>query len=320
VSEISTITSLRLRLADLVNEARQYAGASHASNTQKGYDSDWRDFESWCVALELPCRPASAETVALYLTHLARSHKTSTLHRRLAAISHVHQRGGQPTPTNSLEVRAVLAGIRRQKGTAPKRKRPLLGSAIAKAAGKLPDNEPIGLRNRALLLLGYAGALRRSELVALDWEDCEFETEGLRLRIRKSKTDPTGQGSFIGIPQGSNSATCPVQALLALREYSGIRSGPIFRTIGRSGKTSDQRLSPKAVARLVKNVARSLGLNPDEFSAHSLRAGLATTAARNGASERKIMDQTRHRSLKTARTYIRDGELFRENAASKADL
>lgn len=311
---------LRRELEQLVNEARQFAGAAQSGNTRRAYESDWADFQAWCDSLNFQSCPASPETVALYLTHLARTRKASTLSRRLAAISHFHQRAREIPPVTSIEVRTVLAGIRRKKGTAPRRKRPLLGASVVASMAKLPQDTLLGIRNRALLLIGYAGALRRSELVSLDWEDCDFTDEGLRLTIRKSKTDQTGQGSEIGIPAGSTPETCPVQALQTWKQCSAERSGPIFRVVGRANKVMEERLSSKAVARLVKDVAIRLGLDPKDFSAHSLRAGLATTAAQNGVSERKIMDQTRHRSVKTVRAYIRDGELFRDNAAAKGGL
>jgi integrase len=191
---------------------------------------------------------------------------------------------------------------------------------VVKALELMPGDSMLEVRNRALLLTGYAGALRRSELIGLDWEDVEVAEEGATLTIRKSKTDQTGQGTAIGIPRGTRAETCPVEALERWRKLSGVETGPIFQVVGRAGKINGERLSSKAVSRLVKELAQRLGFDPSQFSAHSLRAGLATSAAQNGASERKIMDQTRHRSVKTLRIYIRDGELFRDNAVKQSGL
>lgn len=317
----AALVTLRQDLESLAAEARRYVATAKSASTRKAYRADWADFSAWCQAVSLSASPADPDTVALYLTHLARSRKTSTLTRRLAAISQFHQamHPGAMPPTDSTEVRLVLSGIRRQLGTAPRRKRPLLGPAIARAASGFPPNL-LGCRNRALLLVTYAGALRRSEAVALNWSDVEFDEGGLKIRLARSKTDQTGQGSTIGIPFGASEASCPVRALAAWRAEARLSDGPVFRVVGRAGKVMEERLSDKAVARLVKQTAARLGLAPEEFSAHSLRAGLATTAAANGASERKIMDQTRHRSLKSVRVYIRDGDLFRDNAAAKAGL
>ena len=312
--------ALRRELEQLVAEAQAFVSAARSENTVRAYESDWAHFTEWCNAHCLSACPAAPETVALYLTALARSRKTSTLSRRLAAISHFHVRAKHPTPTDSVEVRTILSGIRRTKGIVAKRKKPFLGKSVVAAINTLPETNLLGLRNRALLLIGYAGALRRSELIALNWEDAIFTEGGLKLTIRQSKTDQVGKGSEVGIPFGAKEATCPVRALQAWKSESQLVDGPIFRVVGRAGKVMNERLSTKAVARLVKQLASALGLDPTEFSAHSLRAGLATTAATNGASERKIMDQTRHRSVNTVRVYIREAELFTDNAALRGGL
>lgn len=312
-----------LELMRLADEARAYGREAKSANTRRGYLSDWDHFLGWCRNQGLPDGPPSPEVLALYLTDLARTRKPSTLARRLAAISQYCQAAGCPSPASSIEVRAVMAGIRRKKGTAQVRKKPLLVPDLARAVAMLPDTL-LGLRNRALLLIGFAGALRRSELVALRWEEVQTvpldAAVALKIVIARSKTDQEGEGRAVGIPPGENPATCPVRALEAWREASGLSSGPVFRVIGRAGKVMDEPLSDKAVARVVKQVVAAAGLNPQEFSGHSLRSGLATAAAAAGASERSIMNQTGHRDLKTARTYIRDGSLFRDNAAAKTGL
>jgi integrase len=254
----------------------------------------------------------------LYFSALAATHKVSTLMRRLSAISQAHQVAGLETPTRGAVIRNLLAGIRRAKGTAPAVKTPVLTEDLRLMVKAIPENLP-GWRDRALLLAGFAGAFRRSELVALDYEDLEFQREGLVVTLRRSKTDPEGQGRRIGIPLGSG-RTCPVRALEKWIAAAAITAGALFRPITRHGGISSHRLSDKAVALIVKRWAEAAGLDAPSYAGHSLRAGLATSAARNGASERSIMRQTGHRSLHMVRRYIRDGEIFRENAAAKTGM
>lgn len=212
-----------------------------------------------------------------------------------------------------------MAGIRRTKGTAQVAKSPVLVADLRKMVDRMPDGI-LGVRDRALLMVGFAGAFRRSELVGLDRDAVEITKDGLVVTIRRSKTDPEAQGRKIGIPYGSNPATCPVRAFQAWLEASGITDGPIFRSMTRHARILDHRLSTNAVANVVKRYAAAAGLDASKFAGHSLRAGLATSAALNGASERSIMNQTGHRSVQMVRRYIRQGSLFRENAAAVVGL
>jgi integrase len=182
------------------------------------------------------------------------------------------------------------------------------------------DEGLIGLRDRALILLGFAGAFRRAELVALDVTDLQFSRDGLTVTLRRSKTDQEGQGRKIGIPYGANPETCPVRTLQAWLEEAAIAEGPVFRSLSRHGKVRPGRLSSVDVARVVKKLANRAGLDPAKYAGHSLRAGHATSAAASGASERSIMNQTGHRSVQMVRRYIREGSLFRENSAGKLGL
>jgi integrase len=207
----------------------------------------------------------------------------------------------------------TFAGIRRAKGTAP-----ALTEDLRLMVRAMPYSL-LGSRDRALLLIGFAGAFRRSELVSLDVEDLAFEREGVVVTLRRSKTDPVGQGRKIGIPLGSGK-TCPVRALERWMEAAGIEEGPLFRPVTRHSHVEDCRLSDKAVALIVKRWAQAVGLDPALYAGHSLRSGLATSAARNGASERSIMNQTGHRSVQMVRRYIREGTVFQENAAAKVGL
>ena len=306
-------------LAELCGQAREFAAQARAENTLRAYRSDWRDFEGWCRCRNFSACPAAPETVVLYLTALSRTHKVSTLTRRLSAISQAHQTAGLTSPTEESSVRLVMAGIRRSFGTAATAKRPVLVADLQTMVKAIPDNR-IGLRDKAILLIGFSGAFRRSELVALDCEDLSETGDGLTILIRRSKTDQEGEGRKVAIPRGREEATCPLRALAAWREAAEIESGPVFLRVNRHGQILRQRLSAEAVAIVVKRWAAALGFDEKEFAGHSLRSGLATSAAIAGKSERAIMNQTGHRSSSTLRRYIRDGNLFRDNAAEGLGL
>lgn len=306
-------------LAELLSRAQDFAREARAENTLRAYRSDWRDFEGWCRARNFLSCPASSETVALYLTALSRSHKVSTLTRRISAISQAHQTAGFPSPTEESSVRLVMAGIRRSLGTSAEAKRPVLVPDLQAMVSAIPHNV-IGLRDRALLLIGFSGAFRRSELVALDWEDLAETADGLVITIRRSKTDQEAEGRKIAIPRGREESTCPLGALSLWCTAAGSESGPVFLRVNRHGQILRQRLSAEAVAIVVKRWVGRIGYEEGEFAGHSLRSGLATAAAIAGKSERAIMNQTGHRSTSTVRRYIRDGDLFRDNAAEGLGL
>ena len=306
------------QLGDVADQARAYVQAAKAANTRRAYAADWRDFTTWCEVAGVPALPAAPETVTLYVTARAETSKVSTIQRRLIAISQAHQARRLESPTKSILVRETMKGIRRVKGTAQTGKAPTLTADIRAMVAALPTS-PIGMRDRALLLLGFAGAFRRSELVALDVADLQFNRQGVVVTLRRSKTDQEGQGRTIGIPHGA-AATCPVNALRSWLQLADIDDGPIFRPVNRHGHIAPARLSAGAVAEVVKRSARAAGLDPANYAGHSLRAGLATSAAAAGVSERAIMAQTGHRSVAIARRYIREGSLFRENAAAAVGL
>jgi integrase len=309
------------RLVRLVSQAEASFRAARAGSTLRAYAHDWKQFRTWAEENGFAPLPATPQAVILYGADLVKNRrkKLNTLSRRLAAISQMHQQSGFAAPTQDWAVRQFLRGLRRETGVAPTRKRPLLVPALKQILSELPDSL-LGKRDRALLLLGFAGAFRRSELVALDAEDVETTPKGLVVTVRRSKTDQEGQGRKVGIPTGAEERTCPVKAVAGWRMSARIESGPLFRSVNRHGHLSGQRLSPEAVAIVVKRRVGRLGCDPAEFAGHSLRAGLATAAAAAGKSERAIMNQTGHRSLATVRRYIRDGELFRENAADAVGL
>lgn len=306
--------SLPAALAPELENAAGYARAEKAAATRRAYKSDFALFSSWCETKRVPALPAAPETVAAFLAAEAnRATKPSTIGRRLAAIRYAHKLAGREPPTNSEAVKATLRRIRRAAGSAPVRKAPATAEKVLAMVGKA-GTDIKGLRDRALLLLGFAGAFRRSELVALNVDDLKFCDGGLRVVIRKSKTDQEGQGATIAIARGS--IACPVGAVRAWIKAAGNFDGPLFRPVTRTGKISARRLSARAVAELVKSYARRAGLNAADFSGHSLRSGFLTSAAARGASIFKMMDVSRHKSIDTLRGYVRDAEIFRDHAGS----
>jgi site-specific recombinase XerD len=293
--------------------------ASKADNTKRAYRSDWAHFAGWCAAHGLPALPASPETVALYLSDLAATHKPSTLTRRLAAISVAHQAASQPSPTRSIVVRSTLKGIRRSVGVAAAQKSALRAQHLREIIPQL-EGTLQGLRDKALLLIGYAGAFRRSELVALNVDDIAFEPQGARITLRRSKTDQEGQGEMKAIPFGSHKRTCPVKALEAWLSASGITGGPIFRGVNRHGQLQAGRLTDRAVALILKRVAALCGLDPASVGGHSLRAGLITDLYQKGTPEAVIMGISGHRSRTVLGRYRREADAFAFNHIAAVGL
>ena len=309
-----------VELQDVSQRCRDYLVASTAASTASAYRSDWRHFTAWCDDHDLEYLPAAPETVAHYMAVLSETHKPATLTRRAASISVNHQAVGCEPPTRAAVVQNVLKGIRRTKGTAQAAKAPLAVDDLRVITrDHLPDGAK-GIRDRALLLLGFAGAFRRSELVGIDHEHIEFVPEGVVVTLPRSKTDQEGAGRKVAVPYGQHLDTCAVRALAAWLASAGISSGPVFRPVDRHGNVGAGRLAGKSIAVTVKNYMAAIGKDPTAYAGHSLRAGFATAAARAGAEERDIMRQTGHRSTVMVRRYIRDGGLFRNNAASVVGL
>src|SRR5215471_4302386 len=303
---------LALPAAD-AERAHGYANAEKAAATRRAYGTDFLIFRAWCEERQLGVLPASPATVAAFLAHEAsRNVKASTIGRRSAAIRYAHKLAGFATPTDDEMVKATVRGIRCTLGTAKTKKAPATAERLLAMAANTGAGLK-GLRDRALLLLGFAGAFRRSELVALDCEDIEDCESGLRITIRRAKTDQEGQGATIAIVRGSIS--CPVAAVQVWRSAAGISAGPLFRSIRKGGKLGD-RLTDQSVADIVKAHAERVGLDPRQFAGHSLRAGFLTSAAKRGASIFKMMDQSRHRSVDTLRGYVRDAEIFKDHAGA----
>jgi integrase len=308
-----------LGLENLADAALRYANATRAASTERAYTSDWEDFAEFTQFFQRTPLPADPETVVFYVTHLADTMRPSTIDRRLAAISVWHRRNGYQTPTANPAVREVMKGIRRKLKVAQKEVAPATIGDIRRMVAHLPIDR-LAIRDKALLLVGFAGALRRSELVAITVDDLLHRPEGVLIALQVSKTDQEGEGRRVAIPLGRDSTTCPVSALKAWLTEAGIREGPVFRAVDRHGNVSAKALSDRAVALMIKRRAEEAGLDPNLYSGHSLRAGFATTAAANGATERAIANQTGHRSMEVLRRYIRMGTVWSDNAATTLGL
>jgi site-specific recombinase XerD len=303
------------RLQEATERAGTFARAEKADSTKRAYRSDFAIFEAWATAQGVSALPAAPETVAAFIAAEAdRGAKASTIGRRLAAIRYAHKLAGLvPLPTDDERVRATARGIRRTIGTARTKKAPATNERLL--AMVAPHGRSLAkLRDRALLLIGFAGAFRRSELVALDLADIEETSEGLRITIRQSKTDQEAEGQTVAIVRGS--VACPVEALKAWLAAAGITEGSLFRPINKADRVSLDRLSAQSVALIVKAHCERAGLDPAQFAGHSLRAGFLTSAAKRGANLFKMMDVSRHRSVDTLRGYVRDAEIFKDHAGA----
>ena len=277
--------------------------------TLRAYKADidhFRDFGG-----SIPSTPAQ---LAEYLARLSETHAPTTINRRMAAIAKAHRAGGFEDPTKDEIVRATMRGIRRMLGTAQREAKPLLKEDLFSILA-LMGERPKDTRDKALLLLGFAGAFRRSELVGLNVEDVEHVRQGMIVNLRRSKTDQEGRGRKIGIPFG-RTCWCPVKHLEAWLEIADIETGPIFRPVDRHGNVGGHRLSGEAVSVVVKERADAVGLNPEPYSGHSLRSGLATSAVVAGVSTLAIRRTTGHASDAMLARYVRIGDLFTDNAAA----
>ena len=276
------------------DRAGEFAQAEKAAATRRAYKSDFAIFRAWCSKRNVSALPASSETAAAFLASEAmRNIKPSTLGRRTASIRYAHKLAGHAVPTDDERVRATLRGIRRSAGNAPARKAPAtVERLIAMAAAS--EGGLVALRDRALLLLGFGGAFRRSELVGLDVADILESNEGLLVTVRRSKTDQEGRSTTVAVLRGK--IACPAEALRAWLTAAGISEGPVFRPISKGKKIRSQRLTDRSVANIIKYRAERLGLDPKAFSGHSLRSGFLTSAAARGASLFKLADVSRHRA------------------------
>jgi integrase len=288
--------------------AGEYIHGSIAEATRRAYLFDIAYFEQW--GGRIPCDP---NDLAAYLAECAATLAVATLVRRCAAIARAHHARGVPSPTRAEVVRATLRGIRRRCGTAQREARPLLRDELFRTLDSIGDSMK-DARDRALLLVGFAAGFRRSEFIGLDVPDVEIVPQGLVIHLRRSKTDQDGAGRKIGVPFG-RTRFCPVTALGLWREQSGIAEGPLFRPVDRYGRIATERLSGEAISVIVKARVAAAGYDPATYSGHSLRAGLATSAAQAGVAPWRIRQTTGHASDAMLSRYIRDGEMFVGNAA-----
>jgi integrase len=292
-----------------------FAKAASAANTRVAYDVDWRAFVAWCAerdATPLPCPPG---LLCAYLSSLAKTGlRPSTIGRRASGIGHVHRQHGFEPPTNAEAVKAVLRGIRRELGTARQTKTPATHDLITRMIAACPTDKLIGIRDRALLALGFAGAFRRSELVALDMADLIEVPDGLRIVIRRSKTDQEGAGQEVAIPRGHHIR--PVETLEAWLTAARISSGPLFRPVTQTGKVSEVALGDDGYVKAIKKRAAAAELDPAEFSGHSMRAGFLTSASEHGASAFKMQEVSRHKSVDVLAGYVRRSDMFKAHAGS----
>jgi integrase len=304
-----------------IADAAAYAGRSLAANTRRAYAVDWRAFVAWCAAGGVPPLPASPVVVAGHLASLAKSLGRSGLRRRLAAIAHEHRRAGHPWESRHPAITATLRGILATHG---KTARPAaaLTSAEVKKLLDACGGDLRGLRDRALFLAGLAGALRRSELVALDREDLRFTGEGLTIRIARSKGDQEREGATIGIPRGLNPLTCPVRAMERWLRRARIEYGAVFRRIS-AGGALEGRLTDNGVWKIVRRRATLAKLTVDEaerLSPHGLRAGFIVEAYLKGALDEQVMRHARQRSVGTTQGYRRRAKITADSPARLLDL
>ncbi len=294
---------------------------SKAANTVRAYKSDFEDFGLFCIKNGFNNLPSEPKVVSLYLTHLfTKNIKISTIKRRLVSIGVIHKIKGHYLDTKHPAIIENLMGIKRRKGTVQKSKKPLLINDLKKIIDvinkeKEPDIKK--LRNKSLLLIGFSGGFRRNEIVSLDLEDVEFVFEGVKITIKKSKTDQFGEGMIKAIPHFENSLYCPVSALKRWINISKIKNGPIFVKFSKGSKMTSNRLTDQSVALIIKEYLLKAGIDNKNYSGHSLRSGFATSAAEAGAEERSIMAITGHKTTEMVRRYIKESNLFKNNALNK---
>jgi len=297
---------------------------SKADNTIRAYKSDFNDFGLFCAQNGFKSLPSDPKIVSLYLTQLSTKNvKISTIKRRLVSIGVIHKLKGHYLDTKHPLIVENLMGIKRRKGSIQNGKKPLLINNLKKIINVIDEQkkEKIKiLRDRTIILIGFSGGFRRNEIVSLDFDDLDFVEEGLKINIKRSKTDQFGAGSTKGLPYFENSQYCPVVSIKKWIEISKINSGALFRRFTKGSNLSEKRLTDQTVALLIKEYLGLAGIDSTNYSGHSLRSGFATSAAEAGAEERTIMAMTGHKSTEMVRRYIKNADLFKNNALNKIKI
>ena len=310
-------------LKTLHDETLNNLKISKASNTLRAYKSDFKDFKFFCDKHGFNSLPTEPNIISLYITHLSKYSKVSTLRRRIVSISMIHKLKGHYLDTKHPLIIENLMGIKRSKGSIQKGKKPLLINhlkLIIKVINESKISEIKKARDKAIILIGFGGGFRRNELVNLDFEDLEFVPEGVKITIKRSKVDQFGEGMTKGLPYFTNQEYCPVINLKRWLELSKIKTGPIFRRFAKGSYIRKNRLTDQTVVILIKNYLNLAGIDNSNFSGHSLRSGFATVAAESGADERSIMAMTGHKTTQMVRRYIKEANIFKNNALNNVKL
>ena len=298
--------------------------SSKANNTIRAYKSDFKDFALFCAQNGFKSLPSEPKIISLYLTHLStKEAKMSTLKRRLVSIGVIHKLQGHYLDTKHPSIIENIMGIKRRKGSFQKGKKPILINDLKILINVIDKNyneEIMRVRDRSIILIGFSGGFRRNEIVSLDYDDLDFVSEGLKINLKRSKTDQIGEGSVKGLPYFDNSQYCPVLSVKKWIEISNIVSGPLFRRFSKGSKLTNNRLTDQTVALLIKKYLKLAGIESKNYSGHSLRSGFATSAAESGAEERSIMAMTGHKSTEMVRRYIKEANLFKNNALNKIKI
>jgi len=307
----------------LHDETLENLKSSKANNTLRAYKSDFKDFGAFCVKHGFSSMPTEPKVVSLYLTHLSANSKISTLRRRLVSIGVVHKLKGHYLDTKHPVIIENLMGIKRKKGSIQIGKKPILINHLKQIINVI-DQQKIEkikkIRNRTLILIGFGGGFRRTELISIDHEDIDLVEEGVKITLRRSKTDQFGEGLVKGLPYFTNEKYCPVTSLKNWLNISKIKTGPIFRRFTKGSILTSHRLTDQSVVLIIKDCLKLAGIENTNFSGHSLRSGFATVAAESGADERSIMAMTGHKTTQMVRRYIREANIFKNNALSKIKI
>jgi site-specific recombinase XerD len=310
-------------LKKLHEETLENLKSSKANNTLRAYKSDFRDFGAFCAKHGFNSLPAEPKVVSLYLTHLSAKSKISTLRRRIVSIGVVHKIKGHYLDTKHPVIIENLLGIKRKKGSIQTGKKPILINHLKEIINVIDEQkiEKIKkLRNKTLILIGFGGGFRRTELISIDHEDIDFVQEGVKITVKRSKTDQFGEGMIKGLPYFSNEKYCPVINLKNWLTLSKIKTGPIFRRFAKGSILTSHRLTDQSVVLIIKDCLKLAGIENQNFSGHSLRSGFATVAAESGADERSIMAMTGHKTTQMVRRYIKEANLFKNNALNKIKI